>query len=155
MQGAEIDTLNWIEFLRSFKWSKKDYISTLSKSNYNKLFFCSFPSKHNLLVDPANSRINRAESSPTGLFLCLPECRCPFRLQLHFHFKQVIVVAMPRGPAYKTFKAFLLILRPSNRGTTGWPLSQQLLDTAAPWIKCYNFFFDSTVNRSNWHFWEL
>lgn len=55
-------------------------------------------------------------------FLCLPECCCPFRLQLHFHFKQLIVVAMPRGPVEKTFTAFLLILRPNNHGTIGRPL---------------------------------
>lgn len=52
-------------------------------------------------------------------FLCLPECCCPFRLQLHFNFKQLIVVAMPRGPVEKTFTAFLLILRPNNHGTIG------------------------------------
>lgn len=82
-------------------------------------------------------------------FLCLPECCCPFRLQLHFNFKQLIVVAMPRGPVEKTFTAFLLILRPNNHGTIG----RTLLPTTTGHCSSMNqmlppFLFDSTGNEN-------
>lgn len=71
-------------------------------------FLSLFFTNNDLSLDLANSRTDQAESGPVGPLsasVCLPECCCPFRLQLHFHLNKLIVAAMPRGPVEEAFKA--------------------------------------------------
>lgn len=62
---------------------------------------------------------------------------CPFCLQLHFHFKQLIVAAVPRGPVEKTFKAFLLLYSPMLMAPAVATLCQL---ESARWIECFFAF---------------
>lgn len=102
----------------------------------------SFPN-NDLWVHSGNSRRDQADSGPVGsppFSACLPESCCPFRLQLHFHFKQLIVVALPRGPQEETFKAlpFCSFYGPQTMAPLLGPLCQQELDTT---VLCYLLFF--------------
>ena len=63
--------------------------------------------------------------------VCLPECRCPFHLQLHFHFEQLIVVAVPGGAVEETFKAvpFCSFYGPQTVAPLVGPACQLKLDS--------------------------
>lgn len=99
----------------------------------------SFPN-NDLWMDPANFRTDQAESGPVGpLFIsvCLADWCCPFRLQLHFQLKQVIVVAVPRDPAEGTFKAvpFCSFYSRQTMAPLDGPLRQQELGSIVLGIK--------------------
>lgn len=93
-----------IQIISLKRWTVSEQAKATTQTHFLPLFFPN----NDLCVDPASSRTDQAKSGPVGplsVSVCLPECCCPFRLQLHFHLKQLIAVAVPRGPVEETFKA--------------------------------------------------
>lgn len=127
-------------------FDKINCIRTQSKNNYTNPFSSSFLPKQWPLCGPCQlqNRSGREWSGGATAFSAfLPEWWCPFSLQLHFHFKQLIVVAVPRGPVAETFKAvpFCSFYGPQTMAPLVESLCQLELDNAALWFKSH--FFDS------------
>lgn len=117
--------LNYLNHYNYFSKDKIKILSELTKCKHTNPFFTPFFPNN----DPVKSGTDQAESGPERP---LPECCCPFRLQLHFYLKQLIVVAGPRGPVEETFKvAFCSFYGPQTMAPLLGLKCQLELDTAA------------------------